>query len=112
MQFLTMDDVAGRLHVSKRWLQGYVSGKPLGRIVGKKRLFTEADVMMIWENMPCPSSSTPARTARQTTAYAASSMELELTKARELLISTRLEKLSKNLKFKSNVEPFVRRRGL
>ena len=106
MQFLTMDDVAGRLHVSKRWLQGFVSGKPLGRIVGKKRLFTEADVMQIWEAMPCPSSSIKAQTVRQTTGYAGRTTASELSKVRARLISMQHEECSKRLRLKSKVEPF------
>lgn len=106
MQFLTMEEVSSRLHVSKRWLQGYVSGKPLGRIVGKKRLFTEADVMQIWESMPCPSSSIKAQTARQTIGYVGRTTASELTRVRELLISMQHEECSKKLKLKSKVEPF------
>ena len=56
---LTLDEVAARLHVSRRWLQGFLKGRPFGRMAGRKRLFTEDDFVSIINALPCPSSSSP-----------------------------------------------------
>lgn len=50
---LTLDEAAARLHVSRRWLQGFLRGKPYGKMAGRKRLFTEIDVAAIYEELPC-----------------------------------------------------------
>ena len=36
----TMDEVAERLHKSRRWLQDFVRGMSIGRMAGRTRLFT------------------------------------------------------------------------
>src|SRR6266851_8698686 len=60
----TLDDVAERLHKSRRWLQDFVRGRPIGRLAGRTRLFTEADVLTLIEALPCPSSSSSRAKAR------------------------------------------------
>jgi hypothetical protein len=53
----TLDETAARLRVSRRWLQEFLRGRPYGRMAGRKRLFTEADIAILIEGLPCPSSS-------------------------------------------------------
>ena len=66
-RLLTMDDAAARLNVSRRWVQGFLRGRPLGRMAGRKRLFTESDLARIIEELPCPSSSSSrAKAGRKT----------------------------------------------
>lgn len=40
----TVDDVAARLHKSRRWLQDWLRGKAIGRKAGRTRLFTDDDL--------------------------------------------------------------------
>src|SRR6516225_6167665 len=64
----TVDDVAQRLHKSRRWLQTFLRDRPIGRLAGRTRLFTECDVLRLIEELPCPSSSgRRARVKRRTT---------------------------------------------
>ena len=56
-RLLTLPEVAGRLHKSPRWMQDFLRNNPFGRMAGRTRLFTEADVAAIIEALPCPSSS-------------------------------------------------------
>src|SRR5256885_193927 len=61
-EIYTINDVAERLHVSRRWFQDFLRGKPYGRMLGRKRVFTEADIAALIEELACPSgSSLPAR---------------------------------------------------
>jgi hypothetical protein len=63
----TVDDVAQRLHKSRRWLQTFLRDRPIGRLAGRTRLFTEYDVLRLIEELPCPSSSAHrARVKRRT----------------------------------------------
>jgi hypothetical protein len=69
-QFLRMRDVAARFHKSKRWLKGYLrqhpfdrDGKPFYRLAGRSKLFTEADVLRLFESFPAPAE--PAWMIRQ-----------------------------------------------
>lgn len=43
----TMDEVAQRLHKSRRWLQEFLRGKSFGRFAGRTRLFTESDIAQL-----------------------------------------------------------------
>lgn len=62
----TLDVVAERLHVSRRWLQGFLRGRPFGRMAGRKRRFTEDDLAEIIEALPHPSIALrPSRPARR-----------------------------------------------
>ena len=53
---LRIEDVASRLHKSPRWMQDFLRQNPFGRMAGRTRLFTEADVAAIIEALPCPSN--------------------------------------------------------
>ncbi len=53
----SLDDVAQRLHKSRRWLQNFLRGRPIGRLAGRTRLFTDSDVVLLIQELPCPSSS-------------------------------------------------------
>ena len=52
----TVDDVAQRLHKSRRWLQNFLRGRPIGRLAGRTRLFTDSDVALLVQELPGPSS--------------------------------------------------------
>lgn len=47
-----MSDIAGMLKVSKRWLQYHLQGRSIGRIVGRKRMFTQEDAQQIVDELP------------------------------------------------------------
>ena len=57
---LKIEDVASRLHKSTRWMQDFLRENPFGRMAGRTRLFTEADIAAIIEALPCPSNSSNA----------------------------------------------------
>ena len=46
-RFLTMTEVAARIRKSKRWLQEFLRTRPLGKVIRRKRLFSEDDVAAI-----------------------------------------------------------------
>jgi hypothetical protein len=59
----TIDELAARLHKSRRWLQAFLRGRDIGRLAGRTRLFTEGDVARLIQELPCPSSSSrPGKT--------------------------------------------------
>jgi len=69
-QFLRIRDVAARFHKSRRWLKSYLrqnpfdrDGKPFYRRAGRSKLFTEADVLRLFESFPAPEE--PAWMIRQ-----------------------------------------------
>lgn len=41
-RLLTLDEAAAHLHVSRRWLQGFLRDRPHGRLAGRSRVFTDA----------------------------------------------------------------------
>lgn len=108
MHFITMDEVAKRLCVSKRWLQDFLKTRPFGKLAGRRRLFTEADVVAIFEELPsCRSISVPrVKEKAQTMKFAGRTSGNELSDLRELLTAGRPQKSSRASKMKSNVEPF------
>ena len=69
MTFYPLPAVATRLHKSPRWLQSYLRERPFGRMAGRTRLFTDADILALIESLPCPSSSSSA-TAQSPGTYA------------------------------------------
>jgi len=81
----SMDQVAERLGTSKRWLQGFVSGRPFGRMAGRSRVFTESDIAQIIEALPAPPCSTRSVLTRKTGVYAGRTSGSASTKLRELL---------------------------
>ena len=53
----TIEEVAARFRVSRRTLQGHIRNYPYYRLLGRRKLFTEADIAKLYESLPCPSSS-------------------------------------------------------
>ncbi len=82
-RLMTIPEVAERLHKSTRWMQDFLRQNPFGRMAGRTRLFTEADIAAIIEALPCPSSSSSA-TAPQTGTCVAPSEASLWTKAQRL----------------------------
>lgn len=85
---MTMDQLAERLHKSRRWLQYFLRDHPYGRMAGRTRLFTEADIAAIIEALPCPSVSSSA-TAPPTGISAVPSEASQWTKLQGLLTKGR-----------------------
>jgi excisionase family DNA binding protein len=56
-ELFTLEEVAERFRVSRRTLQEFLKDHPYYRILGRRKLFTEADIERLYEAMPCPSSS-------------------------------------------------------
>jgi hypothetical protein len=82
----TVAEVVQRLGTSKRWLQGFLSGRPFGRMAGRSRVFTESDIAQIIEALPAPPCSTrPMCLKRKTGGFAGHTSGSALTKLRELL---------------------------
>jgi hypothetical protein len=87
-KIFTMDEAADYLRISRRLLQDIIKTKPYYRTAGRRKLFTEGDLTMLVESMPCPesSSSRPVMGRRQITTYAAPTTGSASTALRELLI--------------------------
>src|ERR1035437_2638974 len=81
---LTMDEVAARFRVSRRSFQLFIRQYPYYRTLGRRKLFTEADIARLYEALPCPSSS-PAGTPVLTGTSAAPSVASLWTRAQVLL---------------------------
>src|SRR5215470_8683489 len=62
--FLTLSDVAARLHKSRRWVQDFLRTHPYYRLAGRTKLFTESDVLRLYEAMPSPCPSSSSRRAK------------------------------------------------
>ena len=56
-QLFTIEEVAMHFRVSRRTLQAHIRKYPYYRNLGRRKLFTEADIMKLYESLPCPSSS-------------------------------------------------------
>jgi hypothetical protein len=98
---LTLPEVAGRLHKSVRWLQGWLKDHPFGRMAGRTRLFTEGDVAAIIEALPCPSSSSSVTAPRSGTSAAPSEDSL-WTQAQSLLTAGRRKRSGRNANGRSS----------
>jgi hypothetical protein len=72
-RLMGISDVAKHLHKSKRWLQYFLKDNPFGRMAGRTRLFTEADLAALIESLPKPLglSGLPASVAASETALLA-----------------------------------------
>jgi hypothetical protein len=109
VDFLTLPEVAEKIHVSKRWLQEFLRGEPIGRRAGRQRLFTEADVIEIYRRLPpCHSSSNrPVKAKRRIGAYGGATSGSELTEVLALLTKgsrkKSCERKSAELRTTSNV---------
>src|SRR5262252_2150510 len=53
----TMKEVAGKLKVSRRWLQTFIKQHPYYHQAGHKKLFTEEDITRLIGAMRCPGTS-------------------------------------------------------
>jgi len=85
-RFYTIEEVARLFRVSRRTLQGYLRQHPYYRILGRRKLFTEADITRLYESLPCPSNSNRhAKARRHITASGAPTSESLLTEALALL---------------------------
>src|SRR6478672_5966225 len=88
-EFLTIEEAANRLRKSRRWLQDFLrdnptdlAGTPFYRKAGRTMLFTEADIVRIYEALPCPSSSSRrAKASRRTGPFAGRTSADPLTEA-------------------------------
>jgi hypothetical protein len=109
VDFLTLPEVAEKIHVSKRWLQEFLRGEPIGRKAGRQRLFTEADVIEIYRRLPpCHTSSNrPVKAKRRIGGSVGATSVCALTVLRERLTKGSLkkscEKKSAELRTTSNV---------
>jgi hypothetical protein len=56
-RLLSISDVAKHLHKSKRWLQYFLKENPFGRMAGRTRLFTDADLAALIESLPKPGAA-------------------------------------------------------
>jgi len=105
-----MDEVAKRLHKSRRWLQDFIRVHPYYRLAGRTKLFTENDIICLIKALPYPSSSNrPAKADRRIGTSAARSSESLLIEARKLLTGTRRSMSSEDGNEKSprgNIVPF------
>jgi transposase-like protein len=57
----SMDQVAERLHKSRRWLQDFLRGRDIGRLAGRTKLFTDADILRLIEAVAMPLKLIPPR---------------------------------------------------
>ncbi|WP_237350427.1 MULTISPECIES: helix-turn-helix domain-containing protein [Rhizobium] len=84
-QLHTMDSVAEALHVSRRTLQDIIKDKPFYRQVGRRKIFTDADIQALLESLSCHlNSSRPAGTEALTSTSVAPSEASLLTKLQAL----------------------------
>src|SRR3954463_1952402 len=82
----TIEEVAARFRVSRRSFQAHIRQNPFYRVLGRKKLFTEADIARLYEALPCPSNSKDrVRGRRPTTVSGAATSESMLTEALALL---------------------------
>src|SRR6187549_1191851 len=108
---LTIEQAAGRLHKSRRWLQAFLQQLPPGdyyRLAGRTKLFTEAHLQRLVEAMPCHSNSS-RRVSRRTGRSRAHISGSELTEALRLARERLLPKSSSRSSGKSNVVSLPRR---
>jgi excisionase family DNA binding protein len=86
LELFTIEEVAARFRVSRRTLQAHIRRFPFYRLLGRRKLFTEADIARLYEALPCPSpSNRRAKAARRSTASGAPTSASMLTEALALL---------------------------
>lgn len=88
LQFYTLDEVAARFRVSRRTMQGFIREHPCYRLIGRRKLFTEADIAQLAEALAYPSNSSAGTGARSGTSAVPSQASL-WTKAQSLLRETK-----------------------
>src|SRR5262245_22277960 len=107
---LTGSEVAQRLHKSRRWLQDYLRKHPYYRLAGRTKIFTEADILRLYEALPCPSSSgLPGKEKRRIGQSVAHTSGFMWSEAQELLASASLTSSSKSGRVRSNVVSLPRK---
>ena len=85
-EFFTIDEVAAHFRVSRRKLQEHIRRFPYFRLFGRRKLFTETDIVRLYEALPCHSNSNHrVRVRRHTTASEAPTSESMLIEALALL---------------------------
>ena len=102
----TLAEAASSIHKSARWLRSWLRGRGgIGKLAGRTRLFTEADVLrIIGELEPCPSNcSRPKRAGRRTSTSAADALRSPLTEALALATERSPSSSSGRSKTKSSV---------
>jgi hypothetical protein len=97
-----MDEVAGKLRKSRRWLQDFLRDHPYYRTAGRTKLFTDEDVSRLIEALPCGNSSHRA-TARPSIGTSGENISGSLwITARELLTGARPQRFSRRGSGKPN----------
>jgi hypothetical protein len=108
----TMDEVAGKLRKSRRWLQEFLHDHPYYRLAGRTKLFTEEDINRLIEALPCPgSSSRHAKAGRRIGTSGGSTSGSLWTTARELLTGERPPRSLRRGSGKPNVVNFADRQS-
>lgn len=72
----TFEEVATYFRVSRRTMQEFIRSFPFYRTLGRRKLFTETDIVRLYEALPCPSSSTENAELRTGTSAAPSAASL------------------------------------
>jgi hypothetical protein len=67
-ELFTLEEVAARFRVSRRTLQDFVRIHPYYRRLGRRKLFTEADIARLYEALPCSNSSVDVEATSGTSA--------------------------------------------
>lgn len=70
LQLYTLDEAAERFRVSRRTFVDFIKLHPFYRILGKRKLFTEGDLLALYEALQCPSNSSAVKAARTGTSEA------------------------------------------
>jgi hypothetical protein len=84
----TLQEVAEMFHVSPRTMNEHVRKFPFCRMIGRRKLFTKADIKALYEALPCPSGSSEDPAAR-TGISTAPSEASAYARAQELLTKSR-----------------------
>jgi hypothetical protein len=84
LKLYTMDEAAAIFRVKKRIFAEFIAGKPFYRVIGRAKLFTDQDIVQLYEAMECPSISANA-TAPSTGASAAHSVASESARVAALM---------------------------
>jgi excisionase family DNA binding protein len=110
-ELLTLDEVAARFRVSRRTMQEHVKRYPFYRTLGRRKLFTEADVNHLYEVLECPSNSSNGMVAGSGTSSAPSAASL-WTRAQALLTEPRQKKCARSASGRSSRRAFMAEKQL
>jgi hypothetical protein len=95
LAFYTMEEVAERFRVSRRTMQDFIKDYPYYRVLGRRKLFTDQDILALAEKLECPSNSS-ADTARPSGTSGAPSEASLWTRAQRLLTEKRQKPSGRN----------------